>query len=46
MQGSRKGTFAVTINSSEPGGETLRLAMDLFVEALNPFSIQNKEKFR
>ena len=46
IQGSRTGTFAVKITSSEPGDSTLRLAMDLFVEALNPFSVQSKENPR
>ena len=37
IQGARNGTFSLKAESSETGGASLRLAIDLLVESLNPF---------
>ena len=37
IQGARNGTFLLKAESSETGGASLRLAIDLLVESLNPF---------
>tara|TARA_B100000886_G_scaffold9903_2_gene6374 strand:- start:687 stop:3410 length:2724 start_codon:yes stop_codon:yes gene_type:complete len=37
IHGARNGTFSIKAESSETGGASLRLAIDLLVESLNPF---------
>jgi len=40
IQGTQKGTFMLKMSSTESVGASLGLAMDLFVETLNPFNGQ------
>ena len=44
VQNARNASFSIQASSAEPGGASLRLAIDLLTEALSPFNDDSSEE--